>query len=133
MASARAPRVSHRPAITEPLESRMLFASAGGVEDILLPEYIAQLADPNGNQLPATDAWWAMRAQRNMAVDEPISKVQNLAAHNAFNSLNEGFGILEFFSPNQLLSLSGQLDVGARLIELDIHDPNEIPFTDRIL
>ena len=61
---------------------------------------------------------------RNMAIDEPISKVQNFAAHNAFNSLNEGFGITHFPpAPNQILSLSGQLDMGARLIELDIHDP----------
>ena len=121
--------------LAEPLENRLVLASAGGVEDILLPEYIAQLADPNGNQLPATDAWWAMRAQRNMAVDEPISKVQNLAAHNAFNSLNEGFKITVVpfpLAPNQILSLTGLLDTGARLIELDIHDPAEV-FNDRDL
>ncbi len=98
-------------------------ATAGGVENILLPEFIAQLADPNGNQLPASDAWWALRSQRNMAIDEPISKVMNFAAHNAFNSLNEGFRIVPFFAPNQILSLTGQLDMGARSIELDIHDP----------
>jgi hypothetical protein len=134
MASARAPRVSrHRPALTEPLENRVLLASAAGVEDILLPEYIAQLADPNGNQLPATDAWWALRSQRNMAIDEPISNVQNFAAHNAFNSLNEGFKITTFFTvlpipqaPNQILSFTGLLDTGARLMELDVHDPAEL-------
>jgi hypothetical protein len=114
----------YRP-MGEALESRLALATAGGVENILLPEFIAQLADPNGNQLPASDAWWALRSQRNMALDEPISKVQNLAAHNAFNSLNEGFDITQFLSPNQILSLSGQLDVGARLIELDIHDPTD--------
>src|SRR5262245_12857470 len=73
----------HRP-VFETLESRLALATAGGVENVLLPEFIAQMADPNGNQLPASDAWWALRSQRNMAIDEPISKVQNFAAHNAF-------------------------------------------------
>ncbi len=118
----------------EVLESRQVMATSGGVENILLPEFIAQLADPNGNQLPASDAWWALRSQRNMAIDEPISKVMNFAAHNAFNSLNEGFRIVPFFGPNQILSLSGQLNLGARSIELDIHDPvgptsNPLEFT----
>ena len=110
----------------ELLESRLAMATASGVEHILLPEFMAQLADPNGNHLPASDAWWALRSQRNMAIDEPISKVQNFAGHNAFNSLNEGFGIVPGLSPNQILSLRGQLDVGARMIELDIHDPHPI-------
>jgi hypothetical protein len=114
----------------EHLEPRLPFATAGGVENILLPEFMAQMADANGNQLPASDAWWALRSQRNMAIDEPISNVQYLGAHNAYNSLNEGFFFnpvppFNFLGPNQLLSLTGQLDVGARLLELDIHDPHE--------
>ncbi len=129
----RAKDCRYRP-IVEMLESRIVMASAGGVENILLPEFIAQLADPNGNQLPASDAWWALHSQRNMAIDEPISKVMNFAAHNAFNSLNEGFRIVPFLGPNQILSLGGQLDLGARSIELDIHDPvgptpNPLEFT----
>ena len=130
---SRAKKCRYRPTV-EVLESRLVMATAGGVENILLPEFIAQLADPNGNQLPASDAWWALRSQRNMAIDEPISKVMNFAAHNAFNSLNEGFRIIPFLGPNQILSLSGQLDLGARSIELDIHDPvgptsNPLEFT----
>ena len=133
MASFPAPRRSRIAPVTESLESRLLLSTAPDVEDILLPEYIAQLADPNGNQLPATDAWWALRSQRNMAIDEPISNVQNFAAHNAFNSLNEGFKITTFFTvlpipqaPNQILSFTGLLDTGARLMELDVHDPAEL-------
>jgi hypothetical protein len=123
MRRQRANKQRYRPFV-EVLESRLVMASAAGVEHILLPEFIAQLADPNGNQLPASDAWWALRSQRNMAIDEPISTVMNFAAHNAFNSLNEGIGIIPFVAPNQILSLSGQLDLGARSIELDIHDPS---------
>ena len=108
----------------EVLESRLVMATAGGVENILLPEFIAQLADPNGNQLPASDAWWALRSQRNMAIDEPISKVMNFAAHNAFNSLNEGFRIIPFLGPNQILSLSGQLDLGTRIVADDLSERN---------
>ena len=87
-ANGNSGRRVHRPA-GETLESRLALASAGGVENVLLPEFIAQIADPNGNQLPVSDAWWALRSQRNMALDEPISKVMNFAAHNAFNALNE--------------------------------------------
>ena len=105
-----------------------MLASAGGVEDVLLPKFIAQVGD-SGNQLPASDAWWALRSQRNMAADEPVSKVMNLGGHNAFNALNEGFGIVRVLSPNQILSIAGQLDVGARLIELDVHDPRELDFS----
>ncbi len=65
----------------EVLERRFALATASGVENVLLPEFMAQMADPNGNQLPASDAWWALRSQRNMAIDEPISKVMNFAAH----------------------------------------------------
>ena len=59
---------SERRPQAEALESRIVLASAGGVENILLPEFMAQMADPNGNQLPASDAWWALRSQRNMAI-----------------------------------------------------------------
>jgi hypothetical protein len=90
-----------------------VLASASVVEDVLLPKFIAQAGDSN-NQLPASDAWWALRSQRNMAIDEPISKVMNLGGHNAFNSLNEGYDIVREFAPNQILSLTGQLDLGAR-------------------
>ena len=114
--------------LAEPLEDRVVLASASGVEHVLLPKFIAQVGDGD-NQLPASDAWWALRSQRNMAIDEPVSKVMNIGGHNAFNSAMEGFGPTRFFAPNQLLSMSGQLDVGARLIEFDIHDPVELdPF-----
>jgi len=116
----------NRRAQVERLESRQMLATAGGVEDILLPTFIAQRADPNDNQLPASDAWWALRSQRNIAIDEPVSNVMYLAAHNAYNALNEGFRVFPALAPNQLLSLTGQLDVGARLLELDIHDPREL-------
>jgi hypothetical protein len=122
---AREPGRSANWPLAEALEDRIVLASASVVEDVLLPKFIAQAGDSN-NQLPASDAWWALRSQRNMAIDEPISKVMNLGGHNAFNSLNEGYDIVREFAPNQILSLTGQLDLGARLIELDIHDPREL-------
>src|SRR5688572_26460783 len=60
--SGRVPRA----AIAEPLEGRLALASAAGVENVLLPQFIAQLGN-GGNELPASDAWWALRSQRNMA------------------------------------------------------------------
>jgi hypothetical protein len=122
-----APWAACRP-VAEALEGRLVLASAAGVEDVLLPKFIAQIGD-SGNQLPTSDAWWALRSQRNMAIDEPVSKVLNIGGHNAFNAINEGFDIVRFFAPNQVLSMRGQLDVGARLIEFDIHDPRELDFS----
>ena len=92
------PRGLRRAAVTETLENRLVFATAGGVENVLLPEFIAQMGNPN-NQLPASDAWWALRSQRNMAIDEPITKVMNFGAHNAYNALNEGFRIARASRP----------------------------------
>jgi len=106
-----------------------MLASAATLEDTLLPLFMAQQGDSN-NYLKASDAWWALRSQQNMAIDEPVSNVMYLGGHNAFNALGEGFTIFvptfwpleSAMSPSQILSIRKQLDLGARLIELDIHD-----------
>lgn len=112
---------------------RALAATAADVEELLLPLYMGGFSDevllpvtlPDSN-LGESDAWWALRSQLNMAIAEPETNVMHLGSHNAFNALREGFKISSVLSwpvaPNQLLSLQGQLDIGARLMELDLHD-----------
>ncbi|MGI9244952.1 MAG: PKD domain-containing protein [Verrucomicrobiales bacterium] len=114
-------------------------ASLQEVEGILLPLYMGGFSDNrltvtlDHSNLRASDSWWAMRSQRNMAIDEQVSDVLHLASHNGFNALGEQFNIADLVgvavSPNQLLSMPGQLSVGSRLLELDIHD-NRVDGTD---
>ncbi len=78
-------------------------------------------SDPD-MELPASDAWLALRSQRNLALDEPIDEVMNLASHNAFNAMRHGFTRAPPWAPNQIMSIDEQLTLGSRLIELDIHD-----------
>ena len=60
---------------------------------------------------------WALANQRTLAIDEPINWVQHLSTHNANNNIAEG----ETFDPNQVWSLSDQLDLGSRFLWLDLH------------
>jgi len=65
-----------------------------------------------------TETWtyWALADQRHVAADEPVNWVMHLAGHNAFNNRADNYPI-----PNQELSLTDQLRLGARDIMLDAH------------
>ena len=69
------------------------------------------------DQFQATWAYWALQNQRNLGRYEPLNWIQQIDAHNAYNSAADGF-----IFPNQRYSISDQLDLGVRSIELD---PNE--------
>ncbi|MFB0519992.1 MAG: phosphatidylinositol-specific phospholipase C domain-containing protein, partial [Desulfatiglandales bacterium] len=77
-----------------------------------------------------SDVWWALKSQRDMAIDERISNVMNLGTHNSFNASAEGFVRWVLFigvdyigiQPNQLFAIWDQLRMGVRLIELDVYD-----------
>jgi hypothetical protein len=60
---------------------------------------------------------WALANQRTLAVDEPINWVMHLTTHNAFNNQADGY----FVDPNQVWSMSDQLDLGTRMLWLDLH------------
>lgn len=93
------------------------------VNNILLPYLIAQKKHPeSGYELPATDVWWAWQSQYNMTIEEPISNVMHLAAHNSYNSMGDGYDIFPALAPNQILGITNLLEFGARLIEVDVHD-----------
>lgn len=64
--------------------------------------------------LRATWGHWATTAQRRMNVDEPLSWQQLIDSHNAYNAWADGYIL-----PNQWWSMSDQLDMGARSLELD--------------
>jgi hypothetical protein len=65
------------------------------------------------------DSWldWALGNQRTLAIDEPINWVQHLSTHNANNNIADG----ETLDPNQVWSMSDQLDLGSRFLWLDLH------------
>ena len=60
---------------------------------------------------------WALANQRTLAVDEPLNWVMFLSTHNAFNNIADG----ETLDPNQVWSMSDQLDLGSRFLWLDLH------------
>lgn len=62
---------------------------------------------------------WALRNQRDLAVDEPLNWVTQLGTHNSFNSLADGHSA--FVLPNQVYSITDQLRTGARVLTLDLH------------
>lgn len=70
-----------------------------------------------GSQFRSTWADWALANQRILAIDEPYNWVMRLVTHNAFNNRADGFVI----DPNQIWSLSDQLDLGSRGLALDLH------------
>lgn len=67
------------------------------------------------------NAWleWALKQQRyGISVNEPINWVPHVSGHNAFSSRNQGFGIDQ---SNQTYSISDQLRMGVRFLEIDPH------------
>jgi hypothetical protein len=75
------------------------------------------------------DSWgyWALQSQREMAIDEPISNVMHIEAHNAYNSTAyDAFRVVPTAGPNQVLRIDEQLAAGARAIELDVHQLEKV-------
>lgn len=65
----------------------------------------------------STWTYWALKNQRQqIARDVPIGKVMLLGAHNAFNNRADGYPL-----PNQHFSITDQLRIGMRVVDLDIH------------
>ncbi|TWU08836.1 hypothetical protein CA54_40730 [Symmachiella macrocystis] len=80
------------------------------------------------NNIEANDTWLALKSQSNLSIDEPISNVLYLASHNSFNTLGgiypedtgDGVQTVQGTSPNQSISITNQLNVGVRSIEMDL-------------
>jgi hypothetical protein len=70
-----------------------------------------------GSGFRGTWADWALGNQRTLAIDEPINWVMHITTHNAFNNYADGY----ILDPNQVWSISDQLDLGSRGIWLDLH------------
>lgn len=91
-------------------------------------DLIADFQDPPGIcvnatrvQAPAQEfqgTWtdWALRNQHDLAQDEPFNWGTYVGAHNAYNSLADGYA-----ASNQIFSLTDQLSLGVRVLTLDLH------------
>ena len=102
--------VAATPSFAQIFEER---PSAAEVNHVLLPYLLAQKGHPeSGFELPSTDVWWAWRSQYTLSLDEPITDVMHLAAHNSYNSMGNGFDIFPALAPNQILTLSNLLEFG---------------------
>lgn len=66
----------------------------------------------------------AQRLQAQLEVDTPLSVATILGSHNSYNSKAYQRRYLgTYLFPNQTLSITAQLDIGVRLIELDVSTP----------
>lgn len=75
--------------------------------------------DGVGDVTEMQQSWtgWALAAQREgLGVDEPYNWLQHFDTHNAYNNSADGYIL-----PNQTYSLSDQLNLGVRSIEIDAH------------
>ncbi len=72
---------------------------------------------------PARADWLqdALAFQYHLGDPLPMVNAPWVGTHNSFNSPTEP-GTLSSQDPNQKLSLSGQLDIGVRSLELDVHN-----------
>ena len=61
-----------------------------------------------------------LKLQREIDVDAPLNEATFIGTHNSYNSKSYATP-LRYIDPNQLLSISEQLDMGIRSIELDAH------------
>jgi hypothetical protein len=60
---------------------------------------------------------WALKNQRELAQDEPLNWVMQIATHNSYNTYADFHSVLDF--PNQIYSTTDQLRAGARVILFD--------------
>jgi hypothetical protein len=72
-------------------------------------------------------AWleWALRQQRyGVQGGEPVHWIGSIGGHNAYSSLHQGFG---YDQSNHKYSVTDQLRMGARVLEIDPHWSTEKP------
>lgn len=63
----------------------------------------------------------ALKLQRDIDNDAPLSEATFIGTHNSYNAKAYQNSKLRYLDPNQLLTLTQQLDQGIRSIELDAH------------
>ncbi len=71
---------------------------------------------------PQTYAWVekVLPLQENIDLNVPLKDATFFGTHNSYNALAYANPV-RYIAPNQLLSITDQLNEGARLIELDLH------------
>jgi len=57
-----------------------------------------------------------LKFQRELQKDLPINQISLLAPHNSFNNKKDGY-----LFPNQIYSITDQFEMGARMVDLDVH------------
>ena len=68
-----------------------------------------------------SDGWvrWAMAEQRKAGSNAQLNWITTMGTHNSYSNGNQGYNSV--VGQNQILSISDQLDNGARVLEIDPH------------
>lgn len=91
--------------------------------------------EPSPDVLAFKKTWTsaALKLQREMDLNAPLTEATFLATHNSYNSSVYTIPYVRYIDPNQQLSLYDQLDMGARSIEIDTHWAMNNKFSKSIL
>ena len=99
-------------------------ALAGGGSPAPAPAPAPAPVDPNTITKSYSGFEWqrhALDIERDLDKTSPLSQAVFLGTHNAYNS-SAYADATRYLDPNQSVSLYAQLAMGARFIELDVHD-----------
>jgi hypothetical protein len=62
----------------------------------------------------------ALKLQREIDLNIPLNNASMLATHNSENAISYQIPFIRYIDPNQILSLTDQLQMGVRNLELDV-------------
>lgn len=82
---------------------------------------VLRFMDGEVSAIQSQPAFWQLQQQLLIGRDEPLNFITYIHAHNAFNNQADLYAI-----PNQFYSMSDQLRLGARMLELDVHSLFEV-------
>ncbi len=87
--------------------------------DVSVQNFDNDDTDPDVKTFMQSFTWWALKSQRDMAINEPLTNVMHLGGHNAFNNVRDGFAEVPWTNPNQIYRMTDQLDAGVRVLDID--------------
>jgi hypothetical protein len=98
-------------------------ATAAAVLTVAAGALVAVSSTASAATGPATPAWVtaALADQYQLGNSLPLRDAPWWGTHNSFNSPKEMGPALSALDPNQKIKIAGQLDLGARQLELDVH------------
>jgi hypothetical protein len=78
-------------------------------------------ATPEVEQFKKSWIYQALALQRDIDVNVPMNQATFIGTHNSENAIAYQIPFVRYVDPNQILSLTDQLEMGVRSLEYDVH------------